>query len=661
MKKILLSIFAILVLFAIISSCSNSESDSNLNDINIAKSNVAGENWTVFVYLCGTDLETNYGVATDNLQEMLDVNQTSNIKVVVQTGGTEKWQNDIVDANKLERYEISEAGMSLIEQKPLKSMGEADTLGDFLQWGVQQYPADKYVSVIWNHGGGSVSGVAFDQLYDMDSLDLSELALGISQAGVQFEIIGFDTCLMATLENASVLCPYGRYMVASEEIEPGSGWDFAAWLQYICDNPQADGLEVGKVICDSYYAKCQAGEVDEIATLSVTDLSLVPKLASVFDQMASELEEIVAIPEKYQPFAKAMSKAENYGGNNDNEGYTNMVDLGDLVRQSGSALMGTGTEVLAVLEDVVKYKVNGSGRQKSSGLSLFVPLGVDDETLNKYAETAAVSGNYLRYFESIYDWKIPQGLEITSPVISEENILTKTVNTLEFLPVQQLDPDKFLVSFQTNIDENGSYILEIDTGAEVIQSVAYNLYYEDDSGETLMFLGSDYDLNYDEESGLYWDNFRSVWPIINDQTCSMIPVDWNEEYINYTVPIKLNGQETNLRMVYDCNTNLYSVIGTWDGITESGMSSKEIRKLKTGDTIVFLFGASDFASGDAYVVEFGGFTVSGDIMVEEAILFDAVFYYEYEITDIFGRVYTSDLAKIVSENGEITIEPLNGN
>jgi hypothetical protein len=114
-------------------------------------------------------------------------------------------------------------------------------------------------------------------------------------------------------------------------------------------------------------------------------------------------------------------------------------------------------------------------------------------------------------------------------------------------------------------------------------------------------------------------------------------------------------------MVYDCNTNLYSVIGTWDGITESGMSSKEIRKLKTGDTIVFLFGASDFASGDAYVVEFGGFTVSGDIMVEEAILFDAVFYYEYEITDIFGRVYTSDLAKIVSENGEITIEPLNGN
>lgn len=71
----------------------------------------------------------------------------------------------------------------------------------------------------------------------------------------------------------------------------------------------------------------------------------------------------------------------------------------------------------------------------------------------------------------------------------------------------------------------------------------------DDGGETLLFLGSDNDLNYDEESGHYWDNFRNVWPIINDQTCSMIPVDWNEEYINYTVPIKLNGQETNLRMV----------------------------------------------------------------------------------------------------------------
>ena len=95
---------------------------------------------------------------------------------------------------------------------------------------------------------------------------------------MEFEIIGFDTCLMATLETAAALSPYGRYMVASEEIEPGTGWDYTAWLQAICDNPTADGLAVGTAICDSYFAKCQAGQTDDIATLSVIDLAAVPKL-----------------------------------------------------------------------------------------------------------------------------------------------------------------------------------------------------------------------------------------------------------------------------------------------------------------------------------------------------------------------------------------------
>ena len=73
--------------------------------------------------------------------------------------------------------------IALVDEQPSASMGSADTLGGFLSWGVAKYPADKYMCLLWNHGGGSVSGVAFDELYDMDSLDVSELAQGVSQAG----------------------------------------------------------------------------------------------------------------------------------------------------------------------------------------------------------------------------------------------------------------------------------------------------------------------------------------------------------------------------------------------------------------------------------------------------------------------------------------------
>lgn len=85
------------------------------------------------------------------------------------------------------------------------------------------------------------------------------------------------------------------------------------------------------------------------------------------------------------------------------------------------------------------------------------------------------------------------------------------------------------------------------------------------------------------------------------------------------------------------------------------MSSKEVRKLKDGDKIEFVFGAAYLDSGEPYTFEFGGFTVKGPVTVEEATLFDATYYYEYEITDIFGRTYTTDSAIIESKNGEITI------
>ena len=68
-----------------------------------------------------------------------------------------------------------------------------------------------------------------------------------------------------------------------------------------------------------------------------------------------------------------------------------------------------------------------------------------------------------------------------------------------------------------------------------------------------------------------------------------------------------------------------------------------------------MFDAADLNTGEdtSFVAE--GFTVSGPIIAEEAVLFDGTYYYEYELTDLFGNVYTSDLAVLTVENGEMTI------
>lgn len=619
-----------------------------------AVADASGEKWSVFVYLCGTDLESQKGyLASINIEEMVNAEKSDDVRVIFQTGGTAQWGYEDIDPEKLQRFEVVDGGFVLRDEQALASMGEAATLGNYLAWGVESYPADKYMCLLWNHGGGSVTGVAFDELHGNDSLSLDELSEGLAMAEAQFEIIGFDTCLMSSIETAAAIAPYGRYMVASEEIEPGTGWDYTAWLSRLSRNSAQTGLELGKTICDTYYAKCEAGGSDDIVTLAVTDLSEIPELVMNFDAMAAEMKGVAESPEQMQLFSQAVVRAENYGGNNDNEGYTNMVDLGDLVRLTKNVLPQTAQKVLTSLNNAVRYRISGSSRTGSTGLSVFAPLSVAVEDLDIYS-AVAVSGHYLRYLEGTLDWELPDDLEIVVPISQENSVGTKSMSIADFPAVNALTASDYSVQFETFVEGN-DYVLAFTDGYDAVQSVQYNLYFLDDENNSLNYLGSDYDLNVDEDAGLYWSNFRNVWPIISDNTCSMIPLFFNGDYILYTVPILLNGEQTNLRMSYSYESNAYSLHGTWDGIDESGMSSKEIRQLEDGDQIEFLFTAIDLESGEVEVFEFGGFTVEGDPVVEEATLFDSIYYYQFEVTDIFGNTYQSDFIAISVIDGQQTV------
>ena len=355
-KKLISLLLALAMLITVLSGCGEDTtngvskpsegqttevfSQSEGQTTNLKFSNPSGDTWTVLVYLCGTDLETNGGFASINLQEMSLATQSENVNVLVQTGGTKKWAIDSIDSSQIQRWRVIPESLELKDSQPLANMGAAETLGDFLKWGVQNYPADKYMCLLWDHGGGSVAGIAVDELNGGDLLNLKELAQGIGMAGVQFELVGFDACLMSTMETAAAVTPYARYMVASQELEPGTGWDYTDWLSYLAEEPTADGLAVGSRICDSFYAKCALSGTDSMATLAVTDLSKLPALMAAFDNMAAEMKGYTAETDKLQPLTQAIMKAENYGGNNDGEGYTNMVDLGDLTRNAEGVLMG---------------------------------------------------------------------------------------------------------------------------------------------------------------------------------------------------------------------------------------------------------------------------------------------------------------------------------
>ena len=66
------------------------------------------------------------------------------------------------------------------------------------------------------------------------------------------ELVGFDTCLMATVDVAALFQNFSKYLVASEEVEPGNGWLYSGWLGELAKNPAMGGEELGIAICNTY-------------------------------------------------------------------------------------------------------------------------------------------------------------------------------------------------------------------------------------------------------------------------------------------------------------------------------------------------------------------------------------------------------------------------
>ena len=178
---------------------------------------MAESGWTVLLYICGSDLESLYSSAAEDIEEIAAAEYSEDVRVVIQTGGANEWHNN-VSSDAIQRFIKTEGGIECVEELDDANMGAPETLADFVLWGVENYPAKKMGLILWDHGGGSVGGVCQDEKND-DSLTLAELDKVFNSVydamTDRFEFIGFDACLMATLETANILVPYARYMYAS--------------------------------------------------------------------------------------------------------------------------------------------------------------------------------------------------------------------------------------------------------------------------------------------------------------------------------------------------------------------------------------------------------------------------------------------------------------
>ena len=326
----------------------------------------ASDTYTLMLYMCASDLESECGFATEDLNEIMYGYTAGNLNVIVQTGGTAEWQNTVVADDRCQRYRVTEDGLELVDDSlGMQNMADSATLTDFIQYCSSNYAADHYGLVLWDHGGGVVGGYGYDENFGGDSMSLTEMSRALGDASVHLDMLGFDACLMANFETCLMAAPYADYLIASEEPEPGCGWYYTDWIGKLSENCGIPPKRYGRQIIDDYITESGWDSPSMYSTLGMFDLQQVTqKLLPALSQFSDDAVQQLSAGE-YRRISQSRS--------NTRAVYQSELDHIDLLDYAQHSQSETADQLEQAVSDCVVYyreTENGSG---DNGLSILFP------------------------------------------------------------------------------------------------------------------------------------------------------------------------------------------------------------------------------------------------------------------------------------------------
>ena len=337
---------------------------------------------TVMIYMCGADLESKAGMATSDLQEILNATISDKVNILVETGGASRWQNSVVSNRTNQIYQLKQGGMKRLNGNVgKKAMTEPETLTEFIQFSAKNFPASRYILIFWDHGGGSIAGYGHDELFpNAGTMTLDEINTALQNGGVRFDFIGFDACLMATLETDIVCEKYSDYLVASEATEPGTGWYYTNWVSQLSNKPSIATVDLCKTIIDDFVKYSGQAAPSSSATLSLVDLSeLSGTVPDAFRAFSKGITEMVSENE-YKAVAQARSGARDFST-------SSRINQIDLIHFADNLNTETSKQFASALRGCVKYNRTCTSISNANGISIYFPYNSSSKVstaLNMY-------------------------------------------------------------------------------------------------------------------------------------------------------------------------------------------------------------------------------------------------------------------------------------
>ncbi len=374
-----------------------------------------GAEWTIMLHLAGSNNLESF--AFKDLNEVEAELKSDKVNFIVLFDGTKKGDSKIMKMvndpagynTKLVSPTVDDKGAVIPADKEIDS-GDYKTISKFVDYTVNAFPAKKYAFMSWDHGSGiftpqgqrlnlgpAVDRMALKQQLRRQNITVSPLGFGwddetgnhvstaqftpileagAKAAGAPFEVAGFDACLMAHVEMTYQTKGFAKNLVASEELEPGDGWDYRGWMKSLSANPAADGATMAGYLVKAYYESYtpggnQYGGRQNDITLSNASYDVVKnELTPALNTLSNDL--LAAMGTDKQAIKTARTNSQNFYN-------SDCADLGSFLDKLSaskvdSRLIQSAKAVRAAYSKSVTAEVHaGTGMAGATGAVVYFP------------------------------------------------------------------------------------------------------------------------------------------------------------------------------------------------------------------------------------------------------------------------------------------------
>ena len=440
--------------------------------------------WTVFVYMAADNNLEDVGVSDFN--EMEIVGSGPDLNIVVQFDRIPGHDSTNGNWNDTRRFLVEQDyDPNIITSTPVNdSLGELDmadpnTLKDFLDWGIDAYPANRYMLVMWDHGSGIfrrsngsdgegelTRGFCQDWTNggDLKIWELRSVLNGLKATrGVHFEIIAADVCYFGFIEMAYQIRAHTDYFIGSSDEEPAPGWDYQKVLSLISEKPYTTTRDVAINIVERYLEKYTQNYI----TIMALDIAWMENdLIPVLERFSKSL-----ISSTYYHHSAIQNAKRN--ADRPRSDYVDLYSFVRLIRDDISLplpLSEKATELTKSLETSVIAYGTGSNHPNSLGLGIWFPENfINSYNKNTYLRKLDFSelswDDFLKEYDSPTQVSIehtPLGdtEDVDRPYIFEAKINAPVGSISDVLLNYSVDGENFTTKEFSLIEEK--YYLELD-------------------------------------------------------------------------------------------------------------------------------------------------------------------------------------------------------